>query len=220
MTRAEPTRADAWIVTNDHWITAGDEVLLALINLGAAFAHDCGLPSRGWLALFVKAGDTSAGSEVRRAHGVLLDLPAAIPDAAEPVGLSPELVVPRRWHEAVQVLTFDDAEADAYQRLRTRLQLLQGVESDEDGGPDIAYHRVLGYPNETTGSMPLACVRAPWDCPAPDGAESDGEDKVFPSYEWQLLVQISVGERRRTYLWIRLTDLNAGEFHNLCVFVR
>jgi hypothetical protein len=219
MTAVEPVHADAWILTSDDWIGAGDAVLLALINLEATTIHPCGLPGTGWLALFVEARG-SAIPEVRHAHGVVLDLPAAIPDAAEPVALSPELVVPRRWHEAVQALEFDDTEAEAYDRLRTRAQLLQGIESDDDGGPYIAYHRLLGYPNETTGSMPLDCVRALRDRSAADGLGSDVVDPVLPSHEWRLLAQVSVGEGRRTYLWIRRTDLNAGEFRKLCAFVR
>jgi hypothetical protein len=220
MTLVEPAHADAWILTSDDWIAAGDEVLLALINLEATTIHDYGLPATGWLALFVEAGGSVVGSEVMRAHGVVLDVPAAISDAAEPVVLSPELVVPRRWHEAVQALEFDDTEAEAYDRLRTRSQLLQGVESDDDGGYEIAYHRLLGYPNETTGSMPSGCVRALRDWSAADGLGSDVVDPVLPSYEWRLLTQISVGEQRRTYLWIRRTDLNAGEFGKLCAFAR
>ena len=105
------------------------------------------------------------------AHGVVLDFPAAISDVATPVALGPELVLPRRWHEAVQALGLDDTEADAYDRLRTRAQLLQGVESEDNGGPDIAYHRLLGYPNETTGSMPADCIRALHNWSAADEPE-------------------------------------------------
>jgi hypothetical protein len=220
MTPVEPAHADAWILTSDDWIAAGDEMLLALINLNATTIGDCALPATGWLALFVKAGDRPVGPEVRHARGVVLGLPATVSDAAEPVALSPELVVPRRWHEAVQALEFNEAEAEAYDRLRTRVQLFQGIESDDDGGPDIAYHRLLGYPNETTGSMPLDCVRALRDWSAADGLGSDVVDPVLPSYECRLLAQVSVGDRRRAYLWIRRTDLDAGDFRKLCAFVR
>jgi uncharacterized protein DUF1963 len=220
MTPVEPPHSDAWILTSDDWIASGDEVLLAQIKLDATSIHDCELPVTGWLALFVEAADAEVGSEVRHAHGVLLDLPAAIPHGAEPVAFSPELVLPRRWHESVQALDFDDTEAEAYDRLRARLQLLQGVESDDDGGSGIAYHRLLGYPNETTGSMPSDCVRALRDRSAADGRESDLADPLLPSHQWRLLTQISVGQRRRTYVWIRSADLTAGEFGKLCAFVR
>lgn len=220
MTRVQPAEADAWIVTSEDWIAAGDEALLAVINLEATTIRDHGLPGAGWLALFVKADDGAAGLDPRRARGVVLDLPPAIPDAAEPVVLRPELVLPRRWHEVVQAIGFDDTEANAYDRVRTRAQLLQGVESDDDGGADIAYHRLLGYPNETTGSMPSDCVRALGDWLAPRGDALDAADPMLASHEWRLLMQISSGERVRTYLWIRFADLNAGRFDTLCAFVR
>jgi hypothetical protein len=220
MTTTEPANADAWILTSDDWITAGDEVLLALINLNATTIHHCELRVIGWLALFAQVGDSSIGSGAMHAHGVVLDLPAVIPDAAEPVALSPELVLPRRWHEAVQALDFDDTETEAYARLRARVQLLQGVENADDGGSGIAYHRLLGYPNETTGTMPSECCHALRDWSAAEGLGSDLVDAVLPSYEWRLLTQISVGERRRAYLWIRRTDLHTGEFGKLCAFVR
>jgi hypothetical protein len=219
MTPIEAGHADAWILTDD-WCATGDEVLLALIHLAATTAHACSLPGEGWLALFVESGDGSIGSEARRARGVILDMPAAISNAAEPVALSPELAIPRRWHEAAQALEFDDSEADAYDRLRTQLQVLQGIENDDDGGLRVAYHRLFGYPNETTGNMPLDCVRAQRDWSAVDGLESDPGDPALPSCEWQLLAQISVGERHRAYVWIHETDLEAREFGHLCAFVR
>ena len=220
MTPVEAGHADGWILTSDDSVDVGDEVLQALINLTATGVHDCGLTGTGWLALFVGSGHGSAESEARSAHGVVLDMPAAMSDAAEPVALHPELVIPRRWHEAIQALGFDDTEAEAYDQLRTRLQVLQGIESDADGGPGIAYHRLLGYPDETTGSMPLDCVRALRAWSAADGLESDPVDPPLPSHELKLLAQISVGERRRAYVWIHQTDLAAGEFGRFCAFVR
>lgn len=220
MTPIEAAHADAWILTKDDWVATGDEVLLALINLSAAGIHGCELPGEGWLGLFVESVDGSAESDARRARGVVLDMPAAVSGAAEPAALHPELVIPRRWHEAVQALDLDDIEAKAYERLRKRVHVLQGVETEADGGPGIAYHRLLGYPNETTGNMPADCVRALRSWSVADGPESDPVDPVLPSREWLLLAQISVGERRRAYVWIRQTDLEAGEFGKLCSFVR
>ena len=220
MTPIEPGHADAWILTADDWGATGDEVLLALIHLAATSTHDCSLPGEGWLALFVESWDGSTGSKASRAHGVSLDTPAAIPNGAEPVALSSELVIPRRWHEAAQALEFDDGEADAYDRLRTRLQVLQGLENDDDGGLRIAYHRLLGYPNETTGNMPPQCARAQRERSAADEVETDPGAPALPSREWQLLAQISVGRLRRAYVWIHQTDLEVGDFGHLWAFVR
>lgn len=219
LTRVEPAAADAWIVTSDDWVTARDAVLVALVKLQANRIHDR-LPAEGWLALFVDASGPAAGFDARHAHGVLLDLPAAIPAGAEPVALAPELVLPRRWHEAVQAIGFDDTEADAYDRLRARTQLLQGVERDDTGGPGTAYHRLLGYPDETTGGMPADCIEALRHWSAADGQRADTEPTANASDEWRLLAQISVGNRRRAYLWIRRADLNAGNLDELCAFIR
>jgi hypothetical protein len=211
----EGGRADAWILTSDEGVAVVDEVLLALISLAATRGHGCELPGEGWLALFMDSGDGFADSEARRAHGVVLDMPAAISDAAEPVALHPELVMPRRWHEAVQVLDLDETEAEAYDRLRTRVQDLQGVEIDADCAPLIAYHRLLGYPNETTGNMPSECVRALSRWRVADRLESNPIEPALAL----LLAQVSVGDRRRAYVWIRQTDLEAGAFEKLCAFV-
>ena len=220
MTATAAGHADAWIRTSDDPAASGDEVLQALVNLAATSGHGCKLRCEGWLALFVDSADSRAESEARRAHGVVLDMPATISDAAEPVALHPERVLPRRWHEAVQALDLDDSEVDAYDRLRARLQDLQGIERDADGGLMIAYHRLLGYPNETTGNMPGDCVHALRDWSIANGLKPDPIDPAMPSSEWQLLAQVSIGEERRTYVWIRQSDLEAGKFENLCAFVR
>jgi hypothetical protein len=128
--------------------------------------------------------------------------------------------MPRRWHEAVQELDLDDDEGDAYERLRMRLQNLQGVESDADGGTTIAYHRLLGYPNETTGSMPADCAGAAQEWSAAEGPGSGDAEPATASGPWRLLAQISVGERRRAYVWIRQADLEAREFGHMCAFLR
>lgn len=219
MTAAEHDRAGAWILTDDDWASTRDDVLLAAIDLGAVAEHDCGLPDEGWLALFVASEDTSTDSGPRRAHGILLDMPVPIPMRAQPVVLHPELVLPRRWHEAVQTLDLDDAEAEAYDRVRAQLQALQGVEDDRDGGAQIAYHRLFGYPNETTGSMPLDCVRARREWLAAEGIEPDPDDPPQPWETWRLLVQVSVGDQRRAYVWIHRADLDEHELDRLCAFV-
>ena len=114
------------------------------------------------------------------------------------MALSPELVLPQPWHEAVQAIDFDGAELAAYARLREHLQDLQGVERDDGGGANVAYHRLLGYPDETTGSMPSECGPSP-----------------LASADWRLLAQISVGPARRVYLSIRAADLASGTFADL-----
>ncbi len=204
MTSVVPRCAEAWIDTSDAWLqTPGSELLLAQIDLGAALAPGSGLPTEGWLILFASFGEEATGEYVVRGHGVVLDDPAAVIEGAQPMALGPETVLPRPWHEAVQEIDFDGTELAAYGRLRAQLQELQGVEGDDDGGVTIAYHRLLGYPDETTGSMPSEC-----------------EVSAAEAGEWRLLAQISIGRSRRAYLWIQAGDLAQGEFSNLRAFVR
>jgi hypothetical protein len=161
MTSTDPHRADAWILTSHEWAAPGDsETLVAQIDLAAASAHASVLPTHGWLVLFIGPAGPSHSSAPRTARGVVLDAPAEVPSDLQPAELGAELVIPRLWHETVQRLEFEEAEADAYLRLRTRVHEVQGVEDDGDGGLGIAYQRLLGYPNETTGSMPSECARA------------------------------------------------------------
>ena len=203
MTPVVPRCAEAWIETSDSWVdTPGSELLLAQINLGAASAPGTGLPTDGWLVLFASCDADGDGVQAFRGQGVLLDQPAAVTGGAEPMALGPETVLPRPWHEAVQAVDFDGTELAAYGRLRARLQDLQGVERDDDGGVNVAYQRLLGYPDETMGGTP-----SEWDAsPSNPG-------------EWRLLVQVSVGHSRRASLWIRAVDLDEGTFSDLRAFV-
>ena len=204
MTSVVPRCAEAWISTADTWAdVSGADVLLAQINLAATAVSGSGLPTEGWLVLFAGTEAEPSGGEGLTANGVLLESPAAPPGSLEPVGLGPELMLPRVWSDAVQALDLDDEEADAYDRLRMHVQERQGVELEDDGGWETAYHRVLGYPDDTTGTMPSECA----------GTTSD------PA-EWRLLAQVSLGEFRRAYLWIRDADLRSGSFENLRAFVR
>jgi hypothetical protein len=204
LTSVVPRCAEGWIRTTDEWVdVAGSEVLLAQIDLGAARGSESGLPAEGWLVLFAGADNEPSGGEGFHAHGVLLEHPAEVSGGSEPVALGTELALPRVWSDGVQVLDLDESESDAYERLRARVQELQGVEQDDHGDPLISYHRLLGYPDDTTGTMPFECA----------GEESD------PA-AWRLLAQLSVGEYRRAYVWIRDADLTAGNFEDLRAFVR
>jgi hypothetical protein len=204
MTSVVPRCAEAWILTDDTWAdVSGADVLLAQINLAVTAVSGSGLPTEGWLVLFAGTEAEPSGGEGLTAHGVLLESPAAPAGTLEPVALGPELMLPRVWSDTVQALDLDDEEADAYDRLRMHVQERQGVELEDDGGWETAYHRLFGYPDDTTGTMPSECA----------GTTSE------PA-EWRLLAQISLGEFRRAYLWIRDADLRRGSFENLRAFVR
>ena len=109
--------------------------------------------------------------------------------AMEAVEPHPLLTLPRVWTATVQQLDFDDVEHDSYVRLRDRLAAIQGVEAEPAGGEDKAYHRLLGYPDETTGAMPGMCA------------------ELAGPADWRLLFQLTVESEKRLYVWAPDGDL-------------
>ena len=79
---------------------------------------------------------------------------------ARPVVLSTEMMLPRVWAAPVTALMFEEAEQAAYIRLRERVAELQGVPVEDGDAEGVARHHLLGYPTETSGSMPLECELA------------------------------------------------------------
>jgi hypothetical protein len=163
-----------------------DTVLLAQVALSAPALQGTPLAGSGWLAVFVERAviDAPTSSPALRANVVRLDLPAVVTPTSSAMTLSAQLVLPRVWSEPVQAMDLDGDEHQAFVRLREWLAQRQGVEVEHGGGTDRAYHRLLGYPDETTGMMPTDCAVA--------AGEGD----------WRLLAQISVGTTRRVYVWI------------------
>ncbi len=204
MTGVPPTGADGWVHATDDWVdVSGSEIVLAQINLAATGDYNVGLPTDGWLVVFAGTDVEPSGGEGFHAHAVVQEHPAERPPGTEPVALGAELALPRVWNDAVQAVGLDVAATEAYARTRAKLPDLQGVERDDDGGSLIAYHRLLGYPDDTTGTMPSECARR-WSDPS----------------DWRLLTQVSLGDFRRAYLWIHEADLVAGRFDDLRLFVR
>lgn len=132
-------------------------------------------------------------------------------DEALAVELSTELTLPRVWAAPVRSLGLVETEQAAYIRLRERVAERQGVEVEDGDAEGVARHHLLGYPTETTGTMPLMCElasrgldpgMAPFEAPA---------DAVEASERWRLLLQITQDEpagvvlaagTERLYLWI------------------
>ncbi len=79
---------------------------------------------------------------------------------ARPVELSTEMMLPRVWAAPVTALMFVETEQSAYIRLRERVAELQGVPVEDGDAEGVARHHLLGYPTETSGSMPLECELA------------------------------------------------------------
>ncbi len=155
----------------------------------------------------------------------------ALPAGGLPGALAGELVVPRATSPAVEALKLSDDERDAWEALRDELASLQGTElADREGGVFQVVHRVFGYPDETSGEMPLTCELA-----------SAGEDviqgraRLHPqaaklerrSGRWELLAQLSGDGKlgwpwvaQRLYFWVDRDALAAGDLDQVWAISR
>jgi hypothetical protein len=207
LTPAPKSVADGWLKTN--WDGDG-EVPVAEIDLSAAALADTPLARLGRLRLY--AGQPDAASEqaygLVPARAIVADRAETEPAGARSVAAAAELTLPRVWSALVTELSLNPTERKAFAELRQRLSESQGVEHDGDGGPQIAFHRLLGYPNETSGAMPPAC------------ADAVGGDPEQAHREWRLLAQISSPERERLYFWTRSDALDNGELGPVVAFRR
>jgi hypothetical protein len=202
--------ADGWIADAAATWDGEGEVLVAQIALSSVALADTPLAGPGWLRLYVGQPDPASEQSggLLPARAVIADLPEEAPADARPIATGAELTLPRVWSAPVTELSFDPTERQAYTEVRRRLSETQGVEHDGDGGPRIAYHRVLGYPNETSGGMPAAC------------AVAVGSDPEHAHREWRLLAQISSPGRERLYLWTRSAAIESGELEPVVAFLR
>ena len=145
------------------------------------------------------------------------------------VHLSTELTLPRVWAAPVQALELDDAEHAAYVRLRQRVAELQGVPVEDGDADGVARHHLLGYPTETSGTMPLACELASRGL-HPDTPPTDvPEDAAAASERWRLLLQITQDERSgvplgpgvaRLFFWIAQDRLERQDFSEVWAIAR
>jgi hypothetical protein len=196
--------------------------LVAQLDLTDPALLDVDLPLPGdgrLLFLFAALQAPSGELAAHEGAGCVLHVPSPLV-AAVGAQLSVELTLPRVWSAPVQQLALDPMEHDGYLRLRRRIATLQDVELDDTFGTPIAYHRVLGYPNETSGLMPLTCELVSRGQDARDLGGAPG-DVGEASQRWRLLAQLTVsadgpynlgGEGGRLYFWIAEEDLRAHDF--------
>jgi len=145
------------------------------------------------------------------------------------VHLSTELTLPRVWSARVQALALAAAEQEAYVRLRERVAELQGVTAEDGDAEGVARHHLLGYPTETSGTMPLVCELAARGLD-PDAAPSDmPEDLAAASERWRLLLQLTqdVGSRvtlgdgvERLFFWVARDRLERHDFSEVWAIAR
>ncbi len=218
---------DAWLggtdVVLDEPPSWGGGLLthLAQIDLGAPALAGLPLAGAGQLLLFwdtVRAPSGLQPGAEEAARAVVVEVPQFPPDGGEPMRLTAELTLPRVWSAPVQALGLDDDEHEGYVRLRRRLAEVQGVETEDGAGAAVAYHRLFGYPNETTGTMPAACELTDRGLDA-DAPGLDAEVDAAAG-RWQLLAQLSLGASGRVYFWIDADDLAAGDLTRIRVIPR
>ncbi len=187
----------------------GGERCLAQIDLAsiAALGAAPALPAEGALVF----ADDRVG---------LVSAPGPV-SGAEPVQPSLELSLPRVWSAPVEALGLGTDERTAWIALRVWLAERQGVELHDSTPGFLALHRLLGYPDETGGDMPLRCELL--------DAGVAHDDEPYPrmhprareleprSARWRLLLQLSVGDAERVYFWITAEDLEAGDFNRVRV---
>lgn len=235
-----------WPSWNDAPLGFLAQLDLAEAELAPALGAS-GLPREGRLLIFyatdaqpsgMRAGDEGAVRLLLAdADAAPLD-PAAcegpIAAASYAIAPSPELMLPRQWAAPVQALGLDDAELAAWGALRDRLAALQGTSGEAAAIDLLALHRVLGWPDERTGEMPLACallargvqldrITAPGFHPQAAAASEEAGD-------WRLLLQLSNDDelgwqwagrpRSRLYVWIHAERLAAGDLSAVRAFPR
>lgn len=194
------------------------------------------LPATGSLCAYFVTGDSPSGLALdhRDACRVVFN-PEPSPTRQErstfpTVGASGELTLPRVWAESVDALGLSSEEQGAWERLRLRLAELQGVQAFDTESRPRAIHRVLGWPDERGGCMPLACALI--DAGIELGGQPPATSPRAPEFaararEWRLLLQLAAeprlgwdwGGKDWLYLWIRDADLAAADFSNVKALV-
>jgi hypothetical protein len=169
-----------------------------------------GLPASGLLSCFRE------GDDVRLAVGE-----DGADQARTPLGLSAELVLPRVWAAPAQALGLSPEETGAWETLRERLAELQGVEAPQHT-PEYVL-RLLGYPEDRRGDMPLRCELrsrghdAGDEPPALHPAAAECESAAA---RWRLFLQLPADAGQRLFVWIPDEQLRAGDLAGALAVVR
>jgi hypothetical protein len=149
---------------------------------------------------------------------------------ARPVALAREFVLPRVWSDAAMTLGLDAAEQSAWEALRLSAAAAQGVEPF-DVGPRRPIHRLLGWPDDRGGWMPLAAAMLAAGLHLGDGpppAHAPTDEVAAAAARWRLLLQLSADPglgiappagRHRLYVWIDENDLAARDVSRVRAFL-
>jgi hypothetical protein len=193
------------------------------------------LPPTGSLLFFGPPGGAPSGllPEHRGSIQVVFAASSGATDDAEPdpdrpagcaVDLAPQLVLPRAWAEPVRALDLDQSEQLAWEQLREALAEAQGAEPAVTAMDALVMHHLLGYPHETSGSMPLTCELLDRGEDVSDGFPEThplAGELEEPARRWRLLLQLSVDDHLgwtaqepdgRLYVWIDEGALRDRDF--------
>jgi hypothetical protein len=223
---------------------AGCLARIDLAQAAAVLGDDGHLPTDGALWCFapLDAGPLSEPGDLK-SHDVVVQWGEAtlattvsrdpgVPPSCRSIELTPELQLPREWSDSVQALGLDEAEHDGWHRLRRQLAERQGVAVHDSTHVFQVIHRLLGYPDERRGDMPLACAlleRGYVLGEDPPLAHPYAAEAAPHAGRWQLLLQLSADDelgwswgrrRERLYLWIDERDLAYGNFARVRAFAQ
>jgi Domain of unknown function (DUF1963) len=233
LTASAPNEAAAWPALDSwpSWKGAPLSLMLApdLAELAAA-CPEAELPAAGTLGVFCATGDSPSGLTLDDAGRCQVVASTEPLKGCPTVEASGELTLPRVWSETIDALELSSDEQAAWEQLRLRLAELQGVRAFDAEDTPRAIHRVLGWPDERLGWMPLACALLE------EGIELAGQPPAMHARaqelspragEWRLLLQLSEeprlgwvwGGEGRLYIWIKEADLKAGDFGHVRAFV-
>jgi len=187
------------------------------------------LPGSGRLLVQVIVPRRAPIGRCSRAHVAVEPAGASARVEARPVELSTEMMLPRVWAAPVAALMFVEAEQNAYFRLRERVADLQGVAVEDGDAEGEARHHLLGYPTETSGTMPLECELASRGLDLDTPLHRVPPEVVAASERWRLLLQLSRDDHggvvlgpvpERLYFWIAQDGLDRQDFSEVWAIAR
>jgi hypothetical protein len=200
--------------------------LVARLDLAeAAAAADLRpLPGAGTLWVFCDR-DAAREQPARGGDGacrVLFESASRPPDpGARALAVAKELVLPRVWSRYVDELELNPDEQEAWEALRWGVAATQGVEAFDVATPRLI-HRLLGWPDERGGWMPLASAMLAAGIEVDAGQPPAGPptpELAAASARWTLLIQVSFDARERLYVWVDEDALAERDFARARAFV-
>lgn len=142
-----------------------------------------------------------------------------------------ELVLPRAWSSAVESLQLSEEERLEWEQLRENLAEMQGTEPPYELLASFhVVHRILGFPEESNGDMPLICELCARGHDVPGGQallHPQAEELEQDATRWELLAQLSADSRlgwswphKRLYFWIDGAALQRGDLREVWTIAR